>query len=625
VARRITIHSLRFTVLVLVLLGSGTAFAATRTRGPHLSLRVDVVRNRQILATGEVRPVPARGRVVLQQNRSGKWRRLGQSPLVGRGRFSVRAVVPGAEDSLRLRVALYVGRHRRGVSAVRGLRLEPLGRHRSRPTPAPIGPLAPTPPAAEDPLSAASLMKTIDGYSSLPNHLSGTANGAAALDQFSATLAAAGLRTGEQAFTYPRFSLTAVGLTVDGTQVAPAAVAPFLYTGKTAAGGTEAHLFYAGEGAADHAFTEAQVAGKIVVVSTPYPNNAKEVGLYEAIERAVEMHAVGLVSVTQAVGDYPKWEDTNARTGTGPLPVLMVGELSGIAVIDAAKAGKRGRLTLAADDSGRSCDRDVWGELEGADPGRRVFVGVPVTSYTPSASEHGTGYAIAIGLARHYAALPRSARPESLVFIALGGHEIGWLGLQALLNSPNAAWFKEADGYVHLGSALGAPKAEEVGGQVVTSTAPDPTGRLHDSENRFLETSVIEDFAAAGVPTPETPPFTASGGEQTNAYAAGVPTASFSGASLFFHTADDLPSTIDQSILARQADAFRRVVDTITAVPAGELKAANALAAQRGAELEASGKAAQRAPVNPTLGAVGGTLGEGGVGGQPATPVASCP
>jgi hypothetical protein len=125
------------------------------------------------------------------------------------------------------------------------------------------------------------------------------------------------------------------------------------------------------------------------------------------------------------------------------------------------------------------------------------------------------------------------------------------------------------------------------------------------------------------VPTPETPPHTASGGEQTNAYAAGIPTVSFSGASLFFHTAGDVPSTVDPTILAKDADAFHRVVDRITAIPPGFLKAENAHAAQLGSEIDA----ASRAPVNPTKGAggPGAILGKGGVGGPPAAPVSSCP
>jgi hypothetical protein len=125
------------------------------------------------------------------------------------------------------------------------------------------------------------------------------------------------------------------------------------------------------------------------------------------------------------------------------------------------------------------------------------------------------------------------------------------------------------------------------------------------------------------VKTPETPPHTASGGEQTYAYAAGIPTVSFSGASLYFHTAGDVPSTVDPSILAKDADAFRRSVDTIDALPPGALKAAN----QHAEELGAAVNPDTRAPFNATkgTGVAGSPLGSGGVGGPAAIPVASCP
>jgi hypothetical protein len=663
-------------LLALVVAGPASAAgrAPHRTAKPSLSFRVVVVRNRQVLATGKVRPVPARGRVVLQLRRKGAWHQLGQHPLVGHGSYSVRAVVPAGIGEARLRAALYVGKRRQAVSQAHSLRLEqptspstPTGpgvSSTASPSPAvsppgvsetpgrsePPGvteppteppvvtepPCAPaatsagSPPATSaGPLSADSLMATIEKYASRPNHLSGTAESAAAESEFTGALAAAGLKVCEQAFTFPRFTPTAVGLSVEGTAVPAAAIAPLLYSGATGPAGTTAPLFYIGETENKETvtFTKADVEGRIVVAKIPYQTNSKALGLDPAIEAAVEDDAAGFVAVTQAVGDYPKWEDTNARNGTGTLPVLSVGKTSGAAVITAAEAGETATLTLAAEHTGLSCDRDVWGELEGADPTRRVYVGVPVSSYTPSASEHGTGYAIVVGLARLYASLPKSQRPETLVFIGLGGHEIGWLGLQALLASPEGTYLKEADAYIHLGSALGAPEAKEEGGTIVTSTKPDKTGRLHDSENPLLVPGVIEDFKAAGAEAPETPPFTASGGEQTNAFAAGIPTASFSGASLFFHTAGDTPSTIDQSILTRQADAFRRVVDRITAIPAGKLKGENSVAALHGAEIAANGAAAKRTPANPTLGAVRETanaLAEGGVGGPAATPVASC-
>jgi hypothetical protein len=619
--------------ICLAAVGAAQA-AAARSGAPNRRAKVSLVvrfvptGSDHIVAEGKVTPVPAKGSIALQERRHGSWLRLARRSL-DRGSFHLRAELPGDVSSTSLRAVLIVGGRQAGISPVRSVRIgraaaPPASTPPPSPSPSTATPPtgeAPTPPAPLNPLSATSLMATIDGYSALPNHLSGTANSALAEAEFQANLGAAGLRLGQQAFTFPRFAVEAVGLTAGGTPVAAAAIAPLLYSGTTPAGGTTATLFDGGTAAATPAFTAAQVKGKIVVVSVPYEHNSKAVGLYPAIETAVEGEAAGLVAVTQAVGDYPKWEDVNARNGTGELPVLMVGKRSGAAVITAAAAEEAGTLTLAAETSGVSCDRDVWGELEGAEPSRRVFVGVPASSYTPSASEHGTGVAIVVALARYYASLPKSERPETLVFMAMGGHEIGWLGLQALLGSSQGNWFREADAYVHLGSALGAPVAtEEPDGTIHTTTTPDPTGRLHDSENPLLEHSVIEDFAAAGLPTPETPPHTASGGEQTNAYAAGIPTASFSGASLWFHTAGDLPTTVDPTILTKDADAFRRTIDTITAIAPGLLKAENAHAEQLGSEINA----AEREPVNPTLGA-GGVLGKGGEGGPPATPVGQCP
>jgi hypothetical protein len=601
-----------------LVLAVGASAAGTKVT---LAARVKPAGGERILATGKVTPAPRSARLEVQAKRSQGWRRLAVGP-VRHGAYKLSARGTG---TLVLRARAFAGKRLLGVSATRTVQAKgpapPPSPGAGAPAPgggAPSGgspgagggPVDFPPPAFLDPLSSVSLMESVDNYSRLPNHLSATPNSYAYEDEFEERLASAGLAIGEQAFEYPRFAVDAVGLSTGATTVPAAAIAPLLYSGTTPAGGVTATLLDGGSGG----FAQGEAAGKIVVVEIPYEHNSKAVGLDPAIEKAVAGGAKGLVAVTEAVGDYPKWEDVNAREGTGELPVLMVGKRSGAAVIAAAAAGRSGTLTLAADTSGRACERDVWGELEGADPSRRVFVGTPVSSFTPSASEHGSGVAITIGLARHYAALPKSERPETLVFMALGGHEVGWLGLQALLNSPRGAWIEGADAYVHLGSALGAASAEELpDGTIATTPIPDPTGRLHDSENPLLERGIVEDFEAAGVPTPETPPHIASGGEQTNAYAASIPTVSFSGASLYFHTAGDVPSVVDPTILAADADAFRRAVDRITSIPAGGLKAANAHAEELGAEIDAD----KRAPVNPTLGA-------GGVGGPPAMPVATC-
>jgi hypothetical protein len=578
---------------------------------PHVSLRVpsEIDPGASVLASGRATPASGGGRVRLELKRDRSWRSIANRAPRHHGVFSFRFHLPSKLRATRARAVLFVHGKDLAASPVRTIRVR---RRTPKSSPPGVPGLAPgLPQTPEDPLSAASLMATIERYASRPDHLSDTTNGAAALDEFSSALGAAGLRLGQQAFTYPRFSLSSAGLIAGGASVPSAAIAPYLYSGTTGPAGVTAPLFDGGNGA----FDASKVAGKIVVVSLAYQNNSGSPNLYPAIEAAVEGGAKALVGVTQGVGDYPKWEDSNARRGTGPMPVLLVGKLSGAAVIAAAQASKTGTVTLTADTSSLACERDVWGELEGADPGRRVFIGTPASSFTPSASEHGTAYAVVIGLARHYAALPKSARPETLVFMAIGGHEIGWLGLQALLNSPHASWFQGADAYVHLGSGLGAPSAnEEPDGSVVTAPIPDPSGQLHNSENPLLETSILADFAAAGVPTKNKPPHEASGGEQTYAYAAGIPMVSFSGASLYFHTAGDVPSVVSPTILAEDADAFRRSVDTITEIPPGQLKAANTEAETYAESFNPD----DHAPVNPTL-LVNRS------GGPAATPVSACP
>ncbi len=212
----------------------------------------------------------------------------------------------------------------------------------------------------------------------------------------------------------------------------------------------------------------ADAAGKIVVVS-----QLAKGALDPSIAAAIAAGAKGLVYVTEGVGDLPKKEDVNSRKGTGDFPVLLVGQKSGAEVLADAEAGENADLTLQAQ-LGTATDYDVWGELPGADDSRRVFVGTPVSSFVPSASERGGGVAILLGLAKHYAELPRSQRPETLVFLATTGHEVGFLGLEALIEA-KGSWFTDADAYVHMGASLGAPTGvENPDGSISVTTCRPP-------------------------------------------------------------------------------------------------------------------------------------------------------
>ena len=438
------------------------------------------------------------------------------------------------------------------------------------------GVLAASKPA---PLSAPSLLASVRRYASQPDHLSGTPRSYAVTAWIATQLRSDGLQTGSQAFAFDRFLPVKVSLSVGSRGLRAAAIAPLFYSGRTGSAGLRAPLADGGTGT----FDPATVRGKIVVVSISYLENALAVGLPAAIEAATKDGAKALVVVSQGPADYPRWEDVDARGGTGHLPVLIVGKRTGQQVIEAAKAGSSARLILEAR-VGTACDRDVWGELPGRNAARHVIIGTPASSYVPAASERGSGIAVLLDLARHYARLPRSKRPETLVFVATTGHEIGFLGLPALIEA-RPTWFKSADAYVHLGASIGSPEmTERPDGGIDVMPVPDPSGSLYDSENPLLA-GVPAMFARAGASLTSTQPHVHITGEQAYAYHAGVPLVSFSGASLFFHTAGDLPNRISPSLLPAEALGFERAIDTITALPAGRLKAANGQAAAYGAKL----------------------------------------
>jgi PA domain len=456
----------------------------------------------------------------------------------------------------------------------------------------------PTPPPPQpDPLSAEALMATVDQYGSSPNHFSGTSADWSEENNVAQQFSADGLQLGSIAYRFPRFDPTNFGLSTDSHQISTSALAPLLYSGTTGPQGIDAPLLAAGNGT----FTPAAAAGKIVVVS-----QLKKGVLDSSVEAAIAAGAEGLIYVTKGVGDLPKKEDVNSRSGTGTLPVLLVGQTSGAEVLADAEAGESADLTLQAQ-LGTATDYDVWGVLPGADPSRRVFVGTPVSSMVPSAAERGGGVAILLGLAKHYSEEPRSERPESLVFLATSGHEVGFLGLEALIEA-KGSWFTDADAYVHMGASLGSPTGVENPDGSITVTPVPPAGlKLHDSENPLLVSTSEAAFAAAGQPLADEEPHIGGGGEQVYAYSAGVPEIAVNGGGLWFHTAADLPSIVDPGILSREAAGYLGATDAIINEPAGAIKAANTAA--EGYAAAAPGLADSRAPVNPEFGAagVGGT------------------
>jgi hypothetical protein len=422
--------------------------------------------------------------------------------------------------------------------------------------------------AGRDPLSTDALMRDVRTYAALaPTHLSGTDDSGVTQAWMARRLRAAGVRTGADAFSFFRFTPRAVALEADGRPV-PGVVAR-LYSGTTPTAGLRAPL----------ATGDGDVKGKIAVVDVPAADGLTPT-LESAIGKAEDGGAAALVAVTEGPEDYAVQEDVDSRAGLLGMPVVFVGKRSGAAVLDAAKAGGQGRLTLTAD-VGTGCDSNVYGVLPGADASRTVVIGTPTGAFVPSASERGVGVAILLGLARHYAALPRAQRPVTLVFAALAGHEAGYLGLPVLMQV-HKDWFAKGDAYFHLGASLAARAMTETpGGTVVGGEAGDPTRLLYVSENPLAQGIAQKDFATSQLGSGA--PGVRNVGEQVYAYHAGVPVISSSGSSFYFHTDGDQPDGVSRTLLANVAGGFRAAIDDVAALPPGALRGANGAAAALGA------------------------------------------
>ncbi|CAB4698254.1 MAG: hypothetical protein F2667_04140 [Actinobacteria bacterium] len=442
---------------------------------------------------------------------------------------------------------------------------------------APAAALSPAGPdrAGADLLGEASLMSAVREYAGLgDHHRTGTAAERRTQAWLTRGLRSAGLRVGSDAYTFAGFLPRTVALSVGGAPVAgPAA---YLYSGLTRARGITAELVDVGSGSAAQV-SSADVAGRIAVVTVPVVNGLT-VGLPGAFRAVDEAGAAGLVVVTDGPDGLVVHQNVDSRAGVQDLPTLLVGSDAGAEVV--AAAGERATLTLTAR-VGQSCDTDVWGVLPGADPDRYLVIGTPTSAHVSSGSERGAGVAVLLGLARHYASLPRSERPVGLVFAGLSGHEIGFLGLPVLL-AAHESWFARADAYLHLGASIATRALAS------TSDLPvgEPTRSLYVSENPVLEAVATASFLGSQ-PLSTTPPSVLNPGEQSVAYAAGIPIIGISGSGDYFHTAGDTPDVVVPSLLVGQAVSYSAAIDSLATLPAGLVRSANALALQAAQQAEA--------------------------------------
>jgi hypothetical protein len=251
-----------------------------------------------------------------------------------------------------------------------------------------------------------------------------------------------------------------------------------------------------------------------------------------------------------------------------PLPGVWVSASAGDRLRDLLAAGPvRARLTVESD-CRTVTSHNVVGELPGADD-EVVMIGSHHDGPWNSAVEDGSGVALVLAQAAHWAAVPRAERPHRLVFLLQGGHMAGGAGLHAYIDAHRSELARVVL-ELHLEHA-----ALEVGDD-------GPTGRpvprwWFTSRNPDLEASVLAALRAEGLdrslllaPDALGPQPTTDGGYY---HTEGVPIVNFLAAPHYLFDAMDTLDKIDEDNLVPLSRAAARIVAGTAGVSAATMRA----------------------------------------------------
>ena len=309
----------------------------------------------------------------------------------------------------------------------------------------------------------------------------------------------------------------------------------------------------------------------------------------DTYHRAAELGAVAMVVTSDAPDNLVRPTSSSRNLlDDNPIPAFQLGAQDLAAVREAAGQGGRLRYRLAAEHRDGTT-RDVVGRLRGSgeQPGT-VLVCAHYDAWFTGALDNATGVAGLIGLAEHFAALPRSQRPRDMVFVGVTGHDAGYphLGLHHFVES-RPELMEDVDLFVNL-DHLAAHGEEHVSGTGVTEMLGleldlglqrplDEERALFTSRHPALAATFLPHLAAHGIvltaAVQTIPEVNANGDLEGLVGALGVPSVNLTMATPHYHTVEDTPSRIPARQLARCVRAHRDFLTEAMALPREVLRA----------------------------------------------------
>ena len=242
-------------------------------------------------------------------------------------------------------------------------------------------------------------------------------------------------------------------------------------------------------------------------------------------------------------------------------------------------------MTLAGEYLGGSIYRDstssaigestnVLGWIDGVGD-QVIVIPEPVTGWFGTAAERGGPFGIMMTLARYFAERHAvSPPPQSLVFVATGGHEIGRLGIKRLIHD-RPELINRTYAFVHAGDGAAAFKDVEVDGQIVRLPTADENRYLFISDNPLLQRISVEAMTGNGVALAPASLTAFNFGDQAETNAIGIPTVAVTGAHLWFHTPADTPDKTSAELLDPLVKAYIQIIEELLTTDPQQLRDAN--------------------------------------------------
>lgn len=335
----------------------------------------------------------------------------------------------------------------------------------------------------------------------------------------------------------------------------------------------ELDAVYAGLGTAAD-FIGKDVRGKAVFIYGM-------LGLAEegAVRRAADEGAAVVFNVSMLPGNmryvaYP--------SGT-KVPVLTLGNDDGVAVrsmIEAAGRGAPPKVKVAVDVHKVPNLKTalVWGTLPGATD-ETIYITAHRDGWFDAAGDNASGVAVMLGIAEHFANIPRAERPRTIVFIGLDGHHNGRNG-----GGVGRTWIADNRAKLFEKTALlmniehpstiqsQARPRYYPGDEIAWGNTYMPLAWYGGGKQRPHMTKIVWDaFKTFGVPLLYDPSPVPPASDATFLHRF-APTVGASEYFHYFHTDWETPETVPWTGLEASTRAFAKIIDDINKLPLSQLK-----------------------------------------------------